>query len=681
MTHSRTLVALPLAVLLALAALAFADPTEPTQADRTIAIDVCAIVQEGHLLHQPVDDVISRRMYSRFLESFDPSKMYFLQADIAEFSPFVIELDDQLPTGDLEFMSRVFTRYLKRFDQCVEWAAELLQAPHDFTQPGRVILDADAAAWAQDEGALRDRWEGRIKYELLNLIIDGVAEAEARQRIEKRYRMIAKERHQMRNDEVLETYLNALAASYDPHSQYMSPSTLEDFNISLQLSLEGIGASLTSEDGVCTVREVIPGGAADRDGRFKPGDRIVGVGQGETGEILDVVEMRLRDLVRMIRGKAGTVVRIEVMPAKSTKREIYTLTRAKVELTNRGARGEVVEVPGGPEGRPCKLGVVNLPSFYAAEDAYEAPRARKGQPQPAVKTATEDVRAILKDFQAKGVDGVVVDLRWNGGGLLQESIGVAGLFVDEGPIVQVKDNRRIQIDRDEEPGVAWDGPLVVLVSRLTASASEIVAGAIQDYGRGLIVGDTHTHGKGTVQRIFDLTELLPSQHGDNLGAIKLTLQKFYRPNGESTQLRGVISDLVLPAWTDHDDFGEANLPHAMEFDRIASSRFTPMGTVPPETVRTLRERSQARKAEDEGLLKLAERARKLHEWRARKVLTFTEASLREDLKQFADDEKKIEQATDEDAKREAFGHDAYEREVLQIACDLIRLAPARNGGK
>jgi carboxyl-terminal processing protease len=446
----------------------------------------------------------------------------------------------------------------------------------------------------------------------------------------------------------------------------MSPRTMEEFDIAMRLQLQGIGALLAGEDGKTIVKEVIAGGAADQDKRIKVGDQITGVGEGDNGEIIDVAEMSLNNVVRLIRGAAGTRVKLEVIPAKSEQRMVYVLTRKKVELTERGAKGEIIEVPAAGKNPKMHVGIIKLPSFYGGSGAPHT-------------GATADVQKILGDFKQKGVDAVVVDLRNNGGGLLLEAIGLASLFVDEGPIVQVKDFKgTVRQHNDDFPGVAYDGPLVVLINRLSASASEIFAGVIKDYKRGLVVGDSSTFGKGTVAQVLDLSRMVQTDPPGKFGALKITLQAFYRVNGESTQKRGVGADVVLPSATDNEEFSEAKLDHVLELDKIASSKFTSANLVSPETVQKVRAESVERRAKSEEFGKLEKRVDRLRELIARKSITFNEAKLkqlkaeRKVLAEFdiGDDTPKADPEEKKAPRR--FGEAVYEREVLAITADLSR---------
>jgi carboxyl-terminal processing protease len=474
-------------------------------------------------------------------------------------------------------------------------------------------------------------------------------------------------------------YLTSFTSSYDPHTTYMSPSSLENFRILMRLNLEGIGAALQFEDGYTKVSKIIPGGAADKQGKLKPEDRIVGVGEGEDGEIVDVVDMKLNDVVQLIRGRAGSTVRLKVIPAGATESQIYSITRAQIELKDSEARGEVILQPapgangGDATASQYKIGVISLPSFYMdMEGARDDARRRADD----FKSTTRDVRKILEGFNQQGVDAVVLDLRRNGGGSLTEAINLTGLFIDRGPVVQVKgSDDRIQAYDDTEAGLVWNGPLVVLTSKFSASASEILAGAIQDYQRGLVIGDSATHGKGTVQSLLDLgSQLFRIPNPPNLGALKLTMQQFYRPGGDSTQKRGVVADVKLPSITDQMDVSEADLDFAMEFDQIPPARFRPLNMVSPEIVQELTTRSQARIAECEDFAKLNRNIDRYLEQKARKQVPLNEATFfaeRAELDADKEDEKLLEEqneGTDEVVKR-----DFYFNEILALTHDYVRL--------
>ncbi|MFO1023491.1 MAG: S41 family peptidase, partial [Planctomycetales bacterium] len=513
---SRAVNRLTLVVVVLLATTLLAQQLQPAKGSSEIARLVCAMVERDHISHHRIDDEISTRLVDKFLKEFDPQKVYFYQADVDEAHRWNTSLDDQLKTGNIDFAFQTFATFMKRLEERVNYAQKLIDQPQDFTVQESMPIDGKDQPWAKSADDLNERWRKRIKFELLSLKLEQEAAAEKKKdpnakpskkdptddanqdpktRLHKRYRSVLRNFRQMESDDVLELYLTALANCFDPHSSYMSPTTLKDFQITMQLSLEGIGAALKSDDGNTIVASLVPTGAAAKDGRLKVGDKIVGVGQ-ETGEIVDVVEMKLRYVVSMIRGKQNTKVRLKVMSPGSPESKIIELVRQKVELEESAVKGEIIDVSTRLKGAKGRIGVINIPSFYRDFNG-----ASSGQDD--FKSTARDVKAVLRDFDKKGgVNGIIIDLRTNGGGALSEAIDVSGLFIPNGPVVQVKDQRqdpRSLADEDEE--IDYTGPLVVVCNRLSASASEIFAGVIKDYKRGLIVGDVTTHGKGTVQNV------------------------------------------------------------------------------------------------------------------------------------------------------------------------------------
>jgi carboxyl-terminal processing protease len=651
-----------------------ADLTGPKDLERIISFSVTRLMHKEHLSGRLMDDELSQRCFDGFFKSLDPMKVYFNQGDIDEFRPQEKKLDDQARQNgsNVAFAYKVFDRFLKRVDQRLKMIDEWLKAEHDFAMDEDMVTDRDLRTFAKNDDEAREIWRKRIKYDLLLQKADKKSDAEAREILRKRYHSFAKRMHQTEADELLEIFLTSMTTAYDPHSTYMSPSQVEEFKIHLQLNLDGIGAQLTWEDELTVVTNVIPGGAADRDGRLKEKDQIVGVGQGKNGEIVDTVGMKLRDVVKMIRGKRGTIVRLKVIPAGQTASKFYEITRDHIVLEDSAARSQIFTetVPGGT----YKVGVIDLPSFYMDMDAL-----KRGDPD--YKSTTRDVQRILTDFKAKKVDAVLIDLRRNGGGSLTEAINLTGLFIDEGAVLQVKDSDgKVTPLNDEDGGTTWDGPLVVLTSKLSASASEIFAGAIQDYRRGLVVGDRTTHGKGTVQSLLDLNRAFSfnSERYPKLGSLKLTIQKFYRASGESTQERGVLSDIELPSVTTHMDVGESDLDHALKFDRVPAADYAPVALVNPDLVKGLREQSAARREKSEDFKKETARIDRYKQFKGRKSVPLNEkkfmaqrAELEIDGKDPFDEdnpkEKKKKKNKDEVVKR-----DFYVNEVLAITVDYAQ---------
>lgn len=646
------------------------DPAGPRAQDRYIARTIAIRLPQGHLTKHPLDEEISRRAFKLFLKSLDPMKLYFYQSDVDRFAEKQDQWATLLKSGDISPAYEIFSVFLKRVDERVATALEILQQPLDFTQDEEIIRDPDLLTYPKTPAEAHDRWRKRIKLDLLVLKADKETSGPAAiEKLQRRYTSFAKRIHQTDEDELLETYLSAICEAYDPHTSYMSPETLENFDITMKLELEGIGAALQSEDGYVVVKRIIPGGAAAKDGRLKVDDKIIGVGQGEDGEIVDVVDMKLSDVVQLIRGKRGTVVRLEVLPADGSPKRIITITREKIELKDSEAKGQVFEVGQKPDGKPYRIGVIDLPSFY-----MDMSGARLGIPE--FRSTTRDVRRILDSFTQQGVDGVILDLRRNGGGSLQEAINLTGLFIESGPIVQVKDSAgRVMVYDDEDTSVAWRGPLIVLISKFSASASEILAGAIQDYRRGLIVGDHSTHGKGTVQSLIDLgQELFRLPNAPKLGALKLTIQQFYRPDGDSTQNRGVLADIELPSLTNHlEGIAESDLDYALPFDRIQPAKYQVYPDVNSAVVDFLKKRSEERVNNSPDFQKVKQDIERYLAQRQKKTVPLREEKFMAQVKELNADkeEEKRLRALDEGSE-EGIKRDYYLEEVFQIMTDYLQ---------
>ncbi|MFM7041779.1 MAG: carboxy terminal-processing peptidase [Planctomycetaceae bacterium] len=652
------------------AAAVVAGAPKPGTNDRHIAVAVRRHLEREHFLRQPIDDAIARRWFDTFLEALDPMKVYFLQSDVDAFAARRDQLDDLVKRGDVGFAYEVLERFLQRVDERLPLIERLIVQEHDFTAPETIVIDRKATRWARDAAEAEDVWRRRIKYDLLVQRMEKTPPDEAKDKLQRRYRSFAKRMHQMSADELLETFLSSLTSSFDPHTSFMSPDTLKNFEIGMKLELDGIGAQLKGEDGYTTIVELTPGGAADKDGRLKAKDRVVGVGQGNEGEIVDVVDMNLNEVVRLIRGKRGTIVRLKVVPVGDTAPKVYDITRAKIELKDAEARGEVIEHGAKADGTPWRIGVINLPSFY-----MDMAGAQQGQAD--YKSSTRDCRRLLDQFREQGVDGVVLDLRNNGGGSLPEAIKLTGLFIDRGPVVQIKDaDHQVRPYDDTEAGVSWEGPLVVLTNKFSASASEILAGAIQDYQRGIIVGDEATHGKGTVQSLLDLGRQL-FQRFDNapsLGAIKITMQQFYRPSGASTQLEGVKSDVVLPSLTTHLPVGEGDLDHAIPFDRVQPARYTAVDRVSAALVERLRERSESRVEGRKEFAKLADDVARYQRRKDEQTISLVEAEFERQWNEgkAADDEEKKLQELDATQKRPVVRRDYWFDEAMNVTVDYLQ---------
>jgi carboxyl-terminal processing protease len=656
-----------------------AQPT-PGKDDRMVARMVCEFLEQGHVTRPMIGEEISKRLFQRFLKDLDPAKVYFLKSDIDEFKQQETELGARLCKGDISFAYKVYGRFLERVSQRLKVIDELVDTKFDFTV--KEYLDTDAAKidYAGSDQELAERWRKRIKFDLLRerLGTKPLPEAEARKKVHDRYHSFLRRMKQLDNYDLMEVYLSSLAASLDPHGGYMSPNTLDDFEISLRLRLEGIGALLREENGQISVVEVVPGGAAAKDGRLKSNDKIIAVAQGD-GKYVDIVDMKLREAVKLIRGPKGTKVELKVIPAGKLEPVVYALTRQQIEMKSQAARSEIVEDGKKADGKPYRIGVIDLPSFYAASP---------GKDSGIVKSASEDVRRILKELIAAHVDGVILDMRGNPGGLLKEAVALAGLFIDQGPIVQVKDpTAGIKRLDDPDKGIVYAGPLMVLVNRSSASASEIVAAALQDYGRALIVGDSATHGKGTVQAVVDLGSQIDNPRPGKLGALRLTMQQFYRVNGDSTQNRGVLSDIVLPSLSEYLATPEKDMEYALAFDRVKAVPHESMGMVPAELTATLKARSAERVKASKDFAKLAKDIERVKTLRDRKRVPLNEAELKAEMsKEEAEDADPDKSGLPPEPKGDKaiykFQRNFIGNEILKIMEDFLqgkKLLPAQQG--
>jgi len=567
-----------------------AEPRVPNDRITRITSSVALLLTERHLSQRPLDDEIAGRCLKRFLERMDPWKVYLLQSDVDRCLTEQNDLDEQVRQGNAGLAFTVFKTLLKRVDQRAGLVDELLTTEHDFTVDESFTTDTAGLAYPCDDAEARERWRKRVKHDLLVLKSYGIDQAEAVERLTKRYQRIAEQTRRMGDEQVLEVFLTALASAFDPHGAYLSADTMSHFNITIRLDLEGIGTSLASEHGGVVVRRIVPGGAADRDGRLEVGDTILGIGQGPDGPIEDVVGRELPEVVRLLRGKRGTPVRLEVVSACDRRRKIITLTRERIDSKATEAAGTVLEKSLPTDDRVVRIGWIDLPSFYM--DMAAAVRK-----EPDFKRTSRDVRRILKDFNTRQVDAVLVDLRRNGGASLTEAIRLTGLFIDRGPVVQTRDaHGKIRSYDDSERGTAWDGPLVVLTGKSSASSAEVFAGAIRDYRRGLVVGDRATCGRGTVQSLWDVGRYAaPDDPSLRLGGLKLTTYQLYGPGGASWQHRGVPADIALPSAATRFVVGEADLDYALPFHQVEAADFKLLGKVNEPLCAWLNERSANRR--------------------------------------------------------------------------------------
>ena len=562
------------------------DPT-----DRNITRVTTSLLEHSQFSHQRLDSELAAKFLDRYLDSLDPSHLLFLQADTQEFNGFCPRLPDLTRRkGDLSPERIIFQRFLERLEQRGAYVTNLLPGEDfDFTGHETVQFDRAKAPRPADLDAAHKLWSQNLRAEYLQEKLAGKKPAEIVAALTLRYSRLNQTMKKLTSEDVLDIYLNALAHVYDPHSDYFGHEQMDDFSIALNLSLVGIGATLHSDNGYCIISDLVPGGPAAQSGLLKPGDRIVAVGQGDE-KPLDVVDMPLPDAVKLIRGPKGTTVRLVLIPDGATEaspRKTITLVRNEVKLKDQQAKASVVDWPQ-TNGPALRLGVIELPEFYGGFD---------GRPGVTPSSATADVAKLIRKLEAEHIQGLVLDLRQNGGGSLSEAISLTGLFIHEGPVVQIRTpDGRLRVDSDEDSAELYDGPMIVLTSRFTASASEILAGALQDYGRALIVGDESTYGKGTVQTVVPLARLMDQsglKYSIDPGALKVTIQKFYRPSGTSTQLKGVMADIVLPSLTGVADVGEAKMEGPLAWDVVPPADFIREDQTTP-FVKELRARSAAR---------------------------------------------------------------------------------------
>ncbi|MDH1441012.1 carboxy terminal-processing peptidase [Pseudomonas sp. GD03721] len=630
------------------------DYLQPDREQVIASLNVVELLRRHHYNKPPLNDERSIQIYDNYLKLLDPSRSYFTAADIAEFNQWRTKFDDLLKSGDLEPGFAIYRRHLTRLEERLNFAlAELGKGVDkiDFTIDEELQIDREKAPWAKDRAELDELWRKRVKDEVLRLKIAGKETKDIQELLTKRYKNQLSRLKQTRGEDAFQAYINAFATTYDPHTTYLSPDNAENFDINMSLSLEGIGAVLQSDNEYVKVVRLVPAGPAEKSKQIAPADKIVGVAQGND-EMVDVIGWRLDEVVKLIRGPKGSTVRLEVIPASNPPSDqtskVVTITREAVKLEEQAAKKKVLELK--HEGRDYKLGVIELPAFYLDFKAFRA-----GDPN--YKSTTRDVKRLLDELQAEKVDGVVIDLRNNGGGSLQEATELTSLFIEQGPTVLVRNaDGRVDVLADENKGVYYSGPLAVLVNRLSASASEIFAGAMQDYHRALILGG-QTFGKGTVQTIQPL----------NHGELKLTLAKFYRVSGQSTQHQGVIPDITYPDVMDTKDIGESALPAALPWDSIPPAIKPELDPIKP-FLSELKARHEQRTAQDPDFVFTRDRLTL-----AKKLMAETTVSLNEQTRRARQAEVEAKQLALENNRRQAKGEEPL-KELEKEDEDALPLA-------
>lgn len=577
--------------------------------------------------YKPVklDDALAEKVINRYIKSLDPEKFFFVQSDIDQFAAQNTKLDDAIFKEDLSIPFDIFNLYEKRIVERLTYARELLKQSFDFSQKEDYAFVRDKEPWPKSEAESRELWRKRVKNDWLRLKLAGKKDAAIRETLNKRYENSLTRAYKYKSDDVFQIFMNAYATSIEPHTDYLGTTAAADFDIAMKLSLVGIGAVLQERDEYTTIRELVSGGPAQLSGKLAVGDRIVGVAQGEKGPMTEVVGTRIDDVVKLIRGAKDTVVRLDVLPADAGpdgKHKLISLVRNKISLEQQAAKKTILSVKSGDGTR--KVGVITLPAFYEDFDAR-----RKGDKN--YRSASRDVAALLADLKKEKVDSVLVDLRNNGGGSLTEAVNLTGLFVGKGPVVQQRNARGdVNVEGDDRTAPAWNGPLGVLINRGSASASEIFAAAIQDYGRGIIIGEP-SFGKGTVQTMVNLDELAKNDK-PKFGELKMTIAQFFRVNGGTTQLRGVTPDISLPGFSDTENFGESSYDNALPWTQVKAADYAPLGDV-KAIVPLLKSRHDARVEKDKDFQRFLEDVSELNIQRKKRSISLNEADRRAEMAQ------------------------------------------------
>jgi carboxyl-terminal processing protease len=675
-----------------LAAESVTEPGDRTQntVSRLTTRYAMMLAERRHYNRPTVNDAVSTATYESYFNFLDPNHHYFLASDIDDFAGYRLALDDAVKKGDLDFSLQVFERFLLRVGQRVEYVRANVNTTFDFTTDESLVIDRSEAPWPATGQELDELWRKRIKDHLL--VEEILAEERAKEledsrfedesvtpqmRIQKRYEQYLRFYQSYDIADIMEGFLTTMLQTQDPHSSYLNWRSLEDFNIAMRLSLQGIGATLKSVDGYTEVVDTVPGGPAHNDGTLQTGDRIIAVGQADE-EPISVVDLPLKYVVRKIRGKKGTEVRLTIVKSLNGVPQVVSLIRDQVKLTEQEASGEIHEVPL-TGGGSVKVGNLDIPSFYADFDAL-----RRGDPD--AKSTTSDVRKIVTDMMTKDVKGILIDLRSNGGGSLEEAIQLSGLFVPSGPMVQVQsmgnDSHELEVRTDDDEGFAFDLPLVVMTNRFSASASEILAGAIQDYNRGVIVGDATTHGKGTVQTVFQFRRY-PRLAAAKVGAMKYTMAKFYRVTGASTQRKGITPDIIYPSFLDHLKIGEASLDNVLPWDEIPRQAFAPASQRVSEMIPTLNERANGRLKNDSQFQEIVADIARYGEREKQTSITLNKANRiaqRKEDEYLAERSKAVLGADEDSEDAEADpkkNKDIYLQHAERILADLIVLNDGR----
>ncbi|TWI69474.1 carboxyl-terminal processing protease [Pseudoduganella lurida] len=565
------------------------EQLKPAAQQTQAALWASRVLSRYHYKATPLDDAMSEKIFDRYFKSLDAEKLFFVQADLDKYNTAKTRLDDAIVSENLQIPFDIYNMYQQRFSERIAYARELLKTKPDFTLDESYEYDREKAEWSKSEADVKDLWRKRVKNDWLRLKLAGKDDKAIRDTLDKRYASYLSRSAKLNNEDVFQIFMNAYAMSIEPHTNYLGPRASDNFDIAMRLSLEGIGAVLQTRDEYTVIREVVTGSPAGMSGKLKVGDRIVGVAQGDKGAITDVLGWRIDDVVQQIRGPKDSTVRLQVLPGDAgpdAKPVMISLVRKKISMEEQSAKKSILEVKDGNVKR--RIGVISLPTFYLDFEAR-----RRGDKD--AKSATRDVARLLAELKKEKVDNVLVDLRNNGGGSLTEAVELTGLFIDKGPVVQQRSAEgKVEVESDTVAGLAWDGPVGVLINRGSASASEIFAAAIQDYGRGIIIGEP-SFGKGTVQTLISLDRF--AQDKAKLGELKMTIAQFFRINGGTTQLRGVTPDIKLPTMADAENFGESSYDNALPYTVIKPAVYIPAGEV-KDIIPMLDKKHEARVAKD-----------------------------------------------------------------------------------
>ena len=647
-------------------------PIRPEKKHEKIGALVERFIERSHYNHTKVDDKLSSLIFSKFIESLDENRSYFTQDEINAFEMYRFKIDDMLGSDAIDPIYDIFNTYRKRASERMEFALTLLEKEPDFTLQESFKFDRSDNEWPTTLIELDEIWRKRVKNDALSLILNDKNWDEAKEILIKRYERFSKQLNQINSDDIFETFMNSAVHSLDPHSSYFSPRNSEEYQIQMSLSYFGIGASLSIEDDFVSIVNIIPGGPAAIDGRLKPKDRITAISQGEDKMMTDVIGWRLDDVVRLIRGPENTVVKLQILPGDSNPGEtesIIELTREQIKLEESAAKSKIIETQ--REQEKFKIGVIDIPSFYRDY------RALKSGDEEFTST-TSDVRRLLSNLEKDEIDALVIDLRNNGGGHLTEATALTGLFIDNGPVVQLRNaNGRISRLDDPDPvsRSAYNGPLLVLVNRYSASASEIFAAAIQDYERGIVVGQ-QTYGKGTVQNLYALDQYV-RRNEDELGQLTLTIGKYYRVTGESTQNRGVIPDIELPSYIDIDNTGESSRDTALPWDKIKPSKYKKNQPI-EDSINQLKELHSERRKTDSELIFLLKDIEESSLYRKQTTVSLnlnkriSEREAREERKEEID-KIRIKANNNDATQKESENRDINLNETAAIATDFVKL--------